>query len=309
MSSIACACNVGLSNTGQGNCVALPKVTKKLIFLSYFNTAGDVNGIPLSPAPTLDKAYFQAKINNANTDLRWYPTPKTTESVADERADPIQEQFDSGLTEFVQEGKRTFSAVIPGASTALIKHLKGLRCIEAGVYMVDKEKNLVGTISEAGKFNPFRIVPGSVMVVPVQSGDTTVSKVRVSFQFDDNEKDEDVRIIPASSMSYDLLTANGLIDLSGVIDNEATTGFTIELGYDSGNALEPAPVKGLVAADFSLKNAATNATITITSVNESPAGKYTFVVPTQTTGVNMILGPSITRFGYDFSHLDKIVVP
>ena len=309
MSSPACSCNYGLGNTGEGNCKALPSVTKKLIFMEYFKNDGTVNGISLGTLPAFDKTYFEGLTNNTNSSLKWYPTPNTAENVADERADSIFETFDSGNMAFIQEGERKFKCIFPKASQKLKLFLVGLRCKSIGAYCVDKDSALVGNVSDATLFNPLKIDTNTIDVKFIPATDKTVSKVELSFQFEPSEKDYDIAIIPASAMSFDLLMLQGLVEVSSTHSNITTTGFKSVLTYFSGNVVDPGKVKGFVAADFALKNATTGVAVTITTATELPDGTYTFVIPTQTSGTKLILSNASAKKGWDFSKVSIITIP
>lgn len=309
MSGPACSCNYGLGNTGEGNCKSLPSVAKKLIFQEYYTNTGTINGISLTTVPTFDKSYFEGLTNNATQHLKWYPTPNTAENVNDERAESIFETFDSGNMAFIQEGERKFTCVFPKASQKLKLFLEGLRCKSVGVYVVDKEANLVGNVNDPTLFSPFKIDTNTIDVRWIPATDKTVAKVELSFQFEASEKDYDMAIIPASAMSYDLLSLTGLIEVSAVHSNITTTGFKSVLTYFSGNVLDPGKVKGFVTADFSLKNQATGVAVTITSATEAPDGTYTFVIPTQTSTTKLVLSSATAKKGFDFSKVTTITIP
>lgn len=311
------SCNYGLGNTGQGNCLTLASVTKKLIFTEYFKNDGTVNGFDITSTPTMNKAYFDAlKVSSTVTKL--FPTPNIAENVADERADSIFETFESGKMSFVQTGDRKFTCVFPKASQKLLTTLEGFRCKEIGAFHVDKNSALVGNNSTSTLFAPLRIDNTTIDVKWIPATDKTNPKIMFSFQYHQAENDSDMAIIAYDSSStattgltYDLLTMGGLVDASGTPGTISATGYVVALSYFSGNAINRAPIKGLVAGDIALTNRATGATISLTSITESTStpGTYTLVYASQTTGVYVRLRGAATHYGFDFSGVGDALIP
>lgn len=295
-----CSCGtLGFSNTGTPSCQTIMSVTRKLIFVPYFNEAGDINSIPYSPAPALDKAWFDAKIA-ADADERWYPTP-LIDNVVDERGDAITEGLDSGKEIFIQEGQRTFTGVMIKQTPELLGKLKSFKCGAVGVFVVDKDGNIIGSEnSDATALNPIRVDENTVYPRLIKTTDTTVGKIQLDFTYSDIEADEDLKMILSSETTYDALLLKGLLDINSSATTGTTTGFTTILTLDYGSALNPKKVEGLVAADFSLYNNTTASTVVITSVTETSAGTYDFVIPAQTASDVVTLSiDNATNFAYE----------
>jgi len=275
MASVCSCGSLGFDNTGTPNCQSIASVTRKLVFVPYFDSTGAVNSIDLTVPPALDKAWFDAQTANTDASKRWYPTP-LIDNVTDERGDAITEGLDSGKEIFIQEGTRNFSGVMIKQSPVLLGKLKSIKCSAVGVFVIDKDGNLMGSISDDGnELQPIRIDENTFYPRLIKTTDTTVGKIQLDFAFSDIEADEDLRMILASEMSYDALLLKGMLD----VNSSATTGtalgdFTTLLTLDYGSALNPKKVEGLVSADFTLYNETTAGTVTITSVTESPAGTY-----------------------------------
>jgi hypothetical protein len=167
--------------------------------------------------------------------------------------------------------------------------------------------------------------------------DGTTQKWNVTFTFSDSEKDEDIHLIqPGVDFTFDALASKGLLDIcvayssitttgfEAVLFNEyglrkslnicvayssiSTTGFEAVLFNEYGLRKSLKDV-GLVIGDFSLYNDTTAASVTITSVTESPDGTYTFVIPLQTSADSMTLTPS--KDGRDYADVvaTAIVIP
>jgi hypothetical protein len=105
------------------------------------------------------------------------------------------------------------------------------------------------------------------------------------------------------------LDFSGLLDINGtVVGTPTTTGFVMKITTDYGSALNPEPVTGLVLADFDLYNDTGAASVTPTSVTESPSGTYTFVIPSQTSGDDMTLTLASGVTGYDDTDLESATI-
>ena len=271
-----CDCGVvGLGNLGTPNCQNIAQVTKRHIFVPYYDSTGVINGIEIATA-NLDKAWFDANLTNTDASKRWQISP-VLENVTDERDDSITESLDSGKELFIQQGTRTFEGVNVGQSPTYLGKLKTLKCNEVGVFEVDKGGNIVGRLSSDGLYlYPIRIDKDTFDPNFIKATDTTTAKVSVKFSYDTLEFDEDLKLISRSDMGYNPL------DLTSVIDVDLTDGGTalsteaisIEATMDYGTALKGKAVEGLVLADFDIKVGAV--AHTADSVTETTAGVYVF---------------------------------
>lgn len=284
-----CSCGtIGFENTGTPSCQTIMSVTRKLIFVPYFDDSGAINSIAYSPSPALDKAWFDAK-TTADKDKRWYPTP-LIDNVVDERAESITEGLDSGKEIFIQEGQRTFSGVMINQTPEFLGKLKSMKCGAVGVFVVDKLGNIIGSEnSDKTALNPIRIDENTFDPILVKTTDTTTSKIQVNFTYSDIEADEDLKMILSSEMSYDALLLRGLLDINSSATTGTTTSFTTVLTLDYGSALNPKKVEGLVLADFALYNNTTVSSVAISTVTESPAGTYQVDYPAQTASDVVVL--------------------
>lgn len=308
----ACSCNYGLGNSKHPNCVPLMGVTHSLIFVPYFTSAGVKNGIDLTTA-NLDETYFEALTNQADRSLRWRPvnTGKKMESVVITRADAKYKEYPSGESYFIQSGQKTFEAVLPKAGYGFIRFIDSARCEKMGVFIVDRDGNLVGNGKTANMLYPFRIADQSINADAMAAQDGEVPEIKLRFNFDSTEDDADIQLIESTEMSYDVRDLEGLYDAFGVFSTITATGFVVDIRTHFGTAKNPNRVTGLEIGDFVLTNRGTGATITITTVTESSvtAGIYTFVTPSQTSGHKLKL--SFTLAGYDSNELSKteILIP
>ena len=302
--SKACNCNAGLSNTGTG-CTPFWNVAVKMIVVPYYDQDGNQNKITLSD--TLNAAYFTALLNQADTSLRWLPLPSML-NVEDTRAESLMETFENGSMMMVQQGARSFKAIIAGrdATPQLLGNLETFRCVPFGVYGVDKQGNLIGSIgtqdlSDITELYPIRIDENSWDPTFVKPTDKTVQKINLGFYFHMDEQDSALRMIEASEIGTNLLTIKGLIDVFPVYTNISQTSFTVDLRTYYGTLLNPVRVEGLVITDFTLYNVTDTASVNISTCTETSDGVYTITYTSQTAGDELKLTPTLN--GYDFSQV------
>lgn len=294
---MSCTCKYSLSNTGTPFCVPIQGVTQKLIIVPLQADDGTYNYIDLST--TLNQAYFTAKLNHADKSKRWYPTPEL-KNVTSEKADNIFEEFEDGTKEFIQEGVRSFLALMPKKSPQLLGQLKNWRCAKFGVYIVDNGRNIIGAEKEPGKLYPITIESPSWNPILLFGTDTSVQKIQLGFNYDVNELDEQLRMIEYAEITpVNPLGFEGLMDATMTITNISLTGFDVTVETIYGSALNKDKVEGLLAADFSLYNDSSAAAIVITSATEISEGKYSISHAAQTSLDDATL--SATKTGYEFT--------
>ena len=298
----ACNCTSGLTNTGT-SCSPLMAVQKKLILVPYFDSTGAQNSIPFSA--TLTDAYFSALINQTDTSKRWYPLPEM-KNINDDRAEPIMETFEDASMVQVQQGVRKFDGLLIQQAPYLLNAIQAMRCTDIGVYVVDKDGNLIGSLGNGQNdcdptyLYPIRIDQNSIYGLFEKTTDKKTSKIKMGFQFHVDENDANLRVITAVEANSNLALLNGLLSVCSDNFNLAHTYFQTTLkvvGY--GTPINPVLSKGLVAADFALYNLTQSAAVTITAVTESPAGTYKIEFAHQTTANILQLTP--TKTGSDFS--------
>jgi hypothetical protein len=262
-----------------------------------YRGSGAINEIDCTD--TLDAAYFEAKVNNADVTQRWFPTP-LLENVENVRADNITESLNSGKEIFIEEGQRTFVGHIIRQSNKLKNQLEVARCrTELGVFVVDKAGQLIGDSSVDGFLRPIRVDRNTWSVTIVQPTDTTVQKIMIGFTYDDTVNDGDENLITTNETAsdVDLLSLNGLLDVeASAATSITTTGFTIDLSYIYGTACVKNPFVGATDSDFTLFNETTVSAIVIGSVTEGPDGTYVFTFPAQTSSDVLTLSLSKTGF-------------
>jgi hypothetical protein len=268
---MACKCDVGLGNTGLPNCQPIASVAKKLIVVPTYSDAGAKNGILLTD--TLDQAYFDAKVNAADASQRWFPLP-SMENITHERAESITEEAASGKLAFIREGIKSFAGEMWKQSPAFLGKLKEARCTDVSVYIIDNDGNIIGSCpTEDGYLYPIQVDKDSWDARTVEATDSTVQKISLAFNWSDDEKDEDIRMVTSDEYTANVLALKGLLDINAEVAGNATLS-TATLTTIYGSKAAPIKVKGLVLADFSLFNNDTSSAVTIDSVTETSAGVY-----------------------------------
>jgi len=294
---MACNCSLTLQNTGVPGCKTIFSVSKKLILVPLYGDDGSENKIDLIN-DVLDASYFTGKVNETDGSKRWYPLP-LIDNVEDVKADPVTQSTNAGRNIIVEDGARTFSGVLLKQSNVLIGKINSFKCKKFGVYIIDKDGNLIGNVD--GDFlAPIPVDEDTLNVALGKTTDTTVQEIQISFEFSLTAKDEDLSMIAASEMAgASLLLLNGLLDINQVISNPAVGGFTSTNTLDYGTALNKINVKGLALADFAVYNNTTPGAVVITSVTESADGVYDIVIPAQTALDSLTV--TISKVGFEDS--------
>jgi hypothetical protein len=308
MSSL-CSCGVSLQNTGTPNCIPVFGVTKQLILVPLIADDGTDNFI--DPTDTLDSAYFTALINQSDDSKRWYPVGPF-KNVTGERADPLMEAFDDGSQKFIRQGVRNFSGMILRGGPELLNQLNSNRCSSFGVFMIDSDGSLYGKVkNNDGYLYPIEVQADAFYGKLVFTTDTTIQKIMLAFQYGVDEKDEDLRMILATSITgINLARVNGLINAYVRVVSCGQTSLVIDVYNKYGDFINGSPVKGLLVADFAsstsgtgskIRNTTDGTDVTISSVTESTTtpGQYTLAYTSQT--VSDVLQPYIKKNGFDGS--------
>lgn len=298
----ACTCTSGITNTGT-SCSPLMAVQKKLIFVPYFKADGTINSIPFSA--TLNDAYFSALVNNVDPSQRWYPLPEM-KNINDDRAEPIMETFEDQSMVQVQQGVRKFDGLLIQQAPYLKGACDSFRCIDIGVYVVDKNGNLIGSLGNGQTdcdptyLYPIRVDQNSIYNLFVKTTDKLSSKIKMGFQFHVDEDDANLCLITATEANSNLALLNGLKNICSDNFNLAHTYFQTTLKVEGyGTPINPVLVKGMTLAQFALNNLSSGLPVTVTAVTESPAGTYKIEFAHQVTGNILSLVPTLN--GNDFT--------
>lgn len=310
-----CSCNEDVKNFGQPNCVGILERPQKLIFTYRLANDGTVNKI-LS-TDTINDTFVTGKINDP-VDQRWIFSPVINQ-VNDERADNNTFELD-GFQINTSKGVRTMAfTVVEGASPKIAEAFESMACRDMAFYTASITDQIGGNGSVAGELRPFRIKKGTMKVKynPPSKLNETPAMVMVSFDISDLEDDKDIAFINygtgANDVQVPITDYTGLIDvvLNSPATSITTAGFVVDIDLIYGAQFTKQPFEGGVLADFSLAEVSpTPGAIVITSVTEgtgTDAGKYTFVIPSQTSGD--VLRLTFSKDGYEAAGTLDIPIP
>ena len=290
--SLGCKCDLGLSNTGTPNCITIQSVTSKIILVPLFNSDGTYNSVSLAGTT---ESTINSLLNQSDTSKRWFPLG-TFESVELAKADSSFEEAPSGRKVFIKQGKRSFAGQLWNQTPQLLGKIQDNRCVEFGVYIVDVNGNLIGLNKNQGNLTPIPVDNQSFDAQIMYATDSSVQKIMVSFDFDRLVDESKLWMItPSDASGYDFNNAEGLLDVNLYKQSATTTTLVLKAVLDYGTGENNIAVKGLVSADFTLKNTATGAAIVITSVT-AVNNIYTLNFASQTASLPVTA--SVAKTGY-----------
>ena len=290
MSCNFCPCNGRSLNTGTPKNQRIVKSGVKFWIVPIVADDGTKNQILESD--TLDASFFGGKINEPDPSKRWYPVGKLR-SITDERGDPITETFNDGSSSITQQGIRAYSGMLVDYAPVYKGKLDSLACDDFGIYVIDECGDLVGSFCSNGggagvaALRPIRVNKDSFEARVTKANETLRAKVMVNFEFDQLERDENLRVLLASEMdNVNLLDYEGLIDVNADYETVPPTVDTITttVTQDFDTVFIDREVSGLLVANFNIFNLTTNAAVVPSLVAEAPVGTYAVTIPAQTVG-------------------------
>jgi hypothetical protein len=273
-----CVCSTSLTNTGTPGCAPLMDQAYGFLFTRLYDGGGVANKIDAST--TLNKAFFDALINNADKTKRLFPF-MPLQNVEDTRADTVFEEFANGSKREVRQGIRSVNAMFVGADASYLAKLAGFKCVKGlGAYAVDVNGSLIGDSSEAGFLKPIPLESKTFDPKFIKGTDTTSSKVQVMFDWLNSFFDESLGMLTVSDFAADvnLKSVEGLLDLYGKPATAiSTTAFTMEI-YSKFGSVNGNAVSDLTATELEVYNETTAALVSLDSITENPVldGSYTF---------------------------------
>lgn len=316
MSCVACKCGVSLEPTGF-DCTPIMEVAYKLIAVQTFDSTGARNKILLTD--TLDQAFFDALINETDKSKRWNPLP-AMKNIEDIRGDNKTFEFDDETEEFLAEGARKFTAMIPGVSGAganspqMKELIENIRCGDYSIWVVTIKNQLIGNISNDGlSIEPVEIDEQSIVAMFMKKTNESPQHLLMSFNWSQIVSDKSLRMFDCDELGgANLQSLRGLEGVCyDLIDSNVNT-LTIKLKTRFGTPSNPNLVKGLVADDFvSSDDAATSqlynetggANVAITLLTESPEGTYKLDFAAQDLADVLVIKPLKT--GFDFTCVEE----
>jgi hypothetical protein len=253
---------------------------------------GTRNGINL----TIPLPVWSDLVNEADASKRWFPLPKF-ENVEMPKADSQFEESNSGRKVFLREGVRSFAGELwaEDSSTTLLGKLKGNRCVDFGVYIVDVNGDLVGS-QEGDVLYPVPVDNPSFDPRWMVATDSTTSKIMVAFDFARLFDDSTLYMITPTEAGIDFNSLTGLIDVNFDFVSCGQTVAVIELDFDYGTAINKLKFIGGTAPDFSIFNNITPAPVIVLSAIEGPDGTYTITYAFQSVSDSLTFTLNKTGF-------------
>ena len=257
-----CKCDDGILNSGIQACSSGFGRVKKLIFVPYYDSTGAKNSI--SNTDVLDKAFYEAKVNESDASEKWYPTDEIF-NIVDERGDDVVETIE-GVDFNIESGKRVFTGEFVNdysKSPAYTAFLKSLTCPLVGVYYVDEYGDIIGQ-SNGDNLDPFLIQRGSVKVKYIPKSFGSVGRNQITYTLGSSNTDADIKF-RVSEDDAELLDLNGLVsvELSSFVSTTTTAVNGVALLGNSTN--QSGIAFGAEAANFEAYNVTLAAPITIVS--------------------------------------------
>lgn len=274
--SDSCLCGVGMNNTGLATCLPAFKKTTGVLFVPLFANDGTRNKIDMST--TID---MTAHIQHIDKSKRFYPI-QDLKDVELPVADAKFKTYKDGAKRKLADGIRSFKATMPEASSVLIGKLQGVSCSKFGVYLIDIDGQLRG-IKSGTDLYPVEI--GGFNAMFKDATDDEVNEGMIEFDFDILLKVAQFWILSATDLGVNPNELSGLVDanLTEVSSGATSTVLNISSDFGSGVATNPAPIVGLVTADFSAYNDTDSASVTLTVAESTTVdGEYTLTYTSQT---------------------------
>ena len=297
-----CDCgSITLGNSGRTDCTNIANATNNLIIVPTYDEAGVKNFIDTTVS--LDKAFFDALINQSDSSKRYYPLP-SMKNVTSERAEPNKQEFPDGSSIVLQQGNKSFSGEWVGkdASTTFMSKVENYGYSSISAFIIDVDGNIIGNGSVADKLYPIAL-DGDTWFVNLMDAvmGTSVQMLNLTYQYDRSEEDSNLRMIAASETTPDMRTLSGLKDANAVISAPATTGFTATLTYDYGTQVTKQPIKGLLLADFDCNETSpTPGAEPLASVTEGADGVYAIVYTTPVASAD-VLSLDLIKDGFEMT--------
>lgn len=315
-----CECEATVQNTGTPSCKTLMRDAEMVILVPKYGSDGSLNRIDLTD--TLDQTYFDNKVNavdslGAAVDPldRWYPLPRLKNPTS-ERGDNVYQEYDDATRNFVHQGVRPYTFLLPNQEPAYLKKLESFACQEFGFFIVDKNKALIGMGDDPLYLRPIWVDQDTFVATYGFPSATTVPTITVTFNFHIDEQDGDLKQINASEISpVNLLNLKGLLDVYATYSAISTTGATMKLYTKFGSSLNPKVVPGLLTTDFydaiggtadNVYNTTDSLAVAIATFAENPDGTYALTWAAQTSADKIRVTP--VKAGFDFTEVTASLI-
>lgn len=212
---------------------------------------GTVFKIPYTQEITAQ--FISDLLNNPDVSKRGIPV-MGLENVNAPPGDPIVTTYESGKTEPVSDGIRSFAAIMPLSPAPLVGQLKRAgRCREMGILPIDSCGNLKGDTKEDQFIKPLKVSTGTWNAILNWATATVNQNISLTFEFDRQLLDEKTGWFTSEAISADILNIKGLIDINLVEGSATASNDTILI---KANSLYIPPVPKIIdvleQADFAV---------------------------------------------------------
>lgn len=297
MSSGICSCeNPTFGNMGKPNCVITQKALAFPMFIPRFQKDGTRNVIYLDDSTGAWTAagvtnvgdYVKYLISQSDPQKRLYPMARVENSVFD-RTDTVYETAPSTRKFKIDGvgGVRTWAMELWGDSAThnMLRELKKFGCSDIDAYYVDVAGAIWGILDDVTDvvMRGYEVSSETFDAFKIYATETTVGKIAVSFDLDNDECEENSYAITAEELGYKATTLAGLITAYTVSDNPDLLTLSVDVHTFYGSASVRQPVVGLLDVAFVVKDSGGVIIVhTTTVLVENPDGTYllTFEVGT-----------------------------
>lgn len=275
-------CQCGAEKNFGVKATAEFKSVRKVIFMDYLNSDGNVNSLDLSLS--WDKTFWDDLKSNTDFSKRIQITP-TIEDYAPTTEDAVTVTRPSGKVVKVRDGVVTYEFFLDDVDGTMYEALKSRECRNNGIYLIDDCGSLAGKECESGLLNVAQIAPDTMDVQFVPGTDADIQRIRVRFNLDLTESPV-FDIVPSSEIEYSPLSVVSICDVEGGTPSVATTTqLVVELEAANSFAKKQILAEGLdTPASWTITDS-TGAISNPTAVTEAPAGTYTLDYVAINTGV------------------------
>jgi hypothetical protein len=292
-----CTCGIAYGETGLDNCPVIGKTPHNVIIVPRYKADGTLNSID-SSSVTLGADILALTQYATTPQERLYPIA-FGENFTMPITETVYATAPSGNKFKIKDGIRSvmFELWDKSASVRMLSELKKFGCSTLSYYLVDIEGKIEGYKNAAGdaEFYPFPMSTSTYNALLNYATDADVQKIMVSFDREQYFNDAKIYYLTQADLGYSATELKGLVPIGITATLPTTTSVTVTLTKPQYSAATSAPLVGLLAANFSIENTATNANVPVLTCTESSDGVYvltyaavtgtsTFEVTTTVTG-------------------------
>lgn len=297
MNTGICSCEMpSFGNLGRPNCVIEQGVLFSPMFMPRYRSNGDRNTLDLSVDPmTIPDsdgqtgnyatfgAYIKDRIENVNwhPSDRFYPMPEVENATFDRTETGFETAPSTRRYKIDTGGVRTFSMELWGKNSVagMFRELNKYGCSEIDFAYVDIQGNMWVVKDEIKStiVRGYAIDEETFDVFKTYATNTSKNKLMVSFDLDNQECEENSFAIIPEDLGYKATTLTGLISAYSTSSNATLTTIVVDVNANYGKAKQAKSIKGLVDADFVVKDA-TGTVLPHTGTVENSDGVYTITM-------------------------------